>query len=168
MAINVAKRVILKHSNDIPDRDVIYSSLVAATGTTTKSPLWTLHGNYIITKSAFQVESGGKIPYRYKGRDITIPSGATLWNHPSPRQFKECRFSAAAEAQLAALYVKITHGVTVPSFIETGDGETVLNLSNGTAKKKATSLSMPRVASLIQVSSPRRGSMRGIELLLTG
>ncbi|OCK77753.1 FAD/NAD(P)-binding domain-containing protein [Lepidopterella palustris CBS 459.81] len=148
----VTKRVIVKHENDTPDSDVKYDSLVIATGTTSKSPLWTLHGNYTITKSAFEdlharlpkaekifivgggasaVETAGEIAYRYKGKDITILSGSTRLL----AGLKNVGVGVAAESQLTALGVKTVNDVRVTSVVESADSKTVLKLSNGATEE---------------------------------
>ncbi|KAH6694257.1 hypothetical protein BKA61DRAFT_712180 [Leptodontidium sp. MPI-SDFR-AT-0119] len=127
---------------------VRYHSLVVATGTTSPSPLWTLHGNYRDTAAAFEglherlpnaktilivgggatgVEVAGEIGYYYKGKDITLLSGSSRLL-PG---LKHTGVGKAAERQLKVLNVKTTHNIKVISRTELPNGKVLVNLSDG-------------------------------------
>ncbi|KAF2811819.1 FAD/NAD(P)-binding domain-containing protein [Mytilinidion resinicola] len=148
----VGKRVIVTQPMDGLTTDLEYESLIIATGTTSKSALWTLHGDYTITRDAFKdlharlpkaqriaivgggpsgVETAGEIAYRFKDRDITLLSGTTrlLSN------LKNTGVSATAEKKLKALNVSIVHGLKVLSSKENASGKTILALSDGNTEE---------------------------------
>lgn len=129
-----------------------YDSLIIATGTTSNSPLWTLHNSLSDTKSAFEtlngsldtaktiliagagpagVETAGEIGYKYKGagKDITLFSGQdavlSYLQHPT--------VSRIAESKLSALGVKTVHKIRVVSSSVVG-GKTEVVLSDGTKR----------------------------------
>jgi len=131
---------------------VHYDSLIIATGTTSNSPLWTLHNSLSDTTSAFEtlnasldtaktiliagagpagVETAGEIGYKYKGtgKDITLFSGQdavlSYLQHPT--------VSRIAESKLSALGVKTVHKVRVVSSSFVG-GKTEVVLSDGTKR----------------------------------
>jgi NADH dehydrogenase FAD-containing subunit len=130
---------------------VQYDSLVIATGTTSTSPLWTLHGDHKDTRSAFEdlhtrlpeaktiliagggavgVETAGDIAYFYKKTSITLLSGGTRL---LPR-LKHIGAAAAAESQLSSLSVRTIHNLRVTSSSLLPDGKTSLKLSDGSTK----------------------------------
>jgi NADH dehydrogenase FAD-containing subunit len=129
---------------------VHYDSLIIATGTTSNSPLWTLHNSSEQTRTAFEdlnksletaktiliagggpagVETTGEIAYKYKGqgKSITILSGQdallSYLQHPTA--------SRLAESQLARLGVKTIHKLRVLSSSVLGSGRTEVLLSDG-------------------------------------
>ncbi len=132
------------------EETVHYDSLVIATGTTSKSPLWTLHNSFAETKSAFGdlnsrlatvksiliagggpagVETTGEIAYKFKGtgKSITIYSGQdallSYLKHPT--------VSRQAESKLSSLGVKTVHKLRVVSSSVVGEGKTEVLLSDG-------------------------------------
>ncbi|TVY91639.1 Oxidoreductase [Lachnellula willkommii] len=126
---------------------VQYDLLVIATGTTS-SPLWTLNGNYTLTRAAFEdlhrrvpraekiliagggaagVETAGEIAHLHKGKNITILSGSL---HLLPR-LKNVKAGIAAERQLESQGVKTIHNIKVTSSTTLPDGKTSLLLSDG-------------------------------------
>ena len=132
------------------EESVQYDSLVIATGTTSNSPLWTLHNSFAETKSAFEdlnsrlttaktiliagggpagVETTGEIAYKFKGtgKSITILSGQdallSYLKHPT--------VSRLAESQLGSMGVKTVHKVRVVSSSMVGEGKTEVVLSDG-------------------------------------
>ncbi|KAH8790783.1 hypothetical protein BGZ57DRAFT_27138 [Hyaloscypha finlandica] len=129
---------------------VHYDSLIIATGTTSNSPLWTLHNSFEQTTTAFEdlnksletaktiliagggpagVETTGEIAYKYKGqgKSITILSGQdTLLSY-----LKHPTASRLAESQLARLGVKIIHQLRVLSTSVLESGRTEVLLSDG-------------------------------------
>lgn len=133
------------------EEDVRYDSLVVATGTTSASPLWTLHGDYKKTKAAFEdlhsrlpnaqsvliagggpagVETAGEIAHEYKLAKTTILSGG---NRLLPR-LNNKGVSAQAEDHLKALNVTTIHEVRVSSVAQLPDGKTALEFNDGTKK----------------------------------
>ncbi|PVH74503.1 FAD/NAD(P)-binding domain-containing protein [Cadophora sp. DSE1049] len=124
-----------------------YDLLVIATGTTSPSPLWTLHGHYGNTAAAFEglherlpkaktilivgggptgVEVAGEIGHHYKGKDITLLSGGSRL---LPR-LKHIGVGKAAERQLKVLNVKIIHNTKAISRTELANGQVSVNLSD--------------------------------------
>jgi NADH dehydrogenase FAD-containing subunit len=132
------------------EESVHYDSLVIATGTTSNSPLWTLHNSFAETKFAFEdlnsrlataktiliagggpagVETTGEIAYKFKatGKSITLLSGTdgllTYLNHPTVTQL--------AESKLNDLGVKTVHKLRVVSSSVVAEGKTEVVLSDG-------------------------------------
>lgn len=137
------------------EETVHYDTMIIATGTTSNSPLWTLHNSLAETASAFEnistrlasaklndilivgggaagVETTGEIGYRFKGtgKTITLLSGTT---ELLPRYHHQ-GLSRAATSQLSALGVKIIHNLRVISTLPLADGRTELSLSDGSKK----------------------------------
>lgn len=137
------------------EETIHYDSLIIATGTTSKSPLWTLHDSFTDTISAFEeintrltavqlndisiagggavgVEVAGELGYRFKkqGKTITLLSGTT---ELLPRYHHE-GISQAATSQLSALGVKIIHNLRVISSSSLADGKTELNMDDGSKR----------------------------------
>lgn len=127
---------------------VQYDLLVIATGTTS-SPLWTLNGNYTLTRAAFEdlhrqipraekiliagggaagVETAGEIANLHKGKNITILSGSFRL---LPK-LKNVKAGRSAERQLESQGVKTIHNTKVTSSTTLPDGKTSLLLSDGT------------------------------------
>jgi NADH dehydrogenase FAD-containing subunit len=145
------KTISVKSAGDTKNTSVRYDSLVIATGTTSASPLWTLHGDYKNTRSAFEdlhsrlpkaktvliagggaagVETAGEIAYFYKRTSITLISGGTRL---LPR-LKHTGIAKAAESQLSSLSVRTIHKLQVSSSTVLPDGKTSLKLSDGNTK----------------------------------
>ncbi|KAH8650953.1 AMID-like mitochondrial oxidoreductase [Tricladium varicosporioides] len=137
------------------EETIHYNSLIIATGTTSNSPLWTLHDSLADTISAFEdintrlasaklndilivgggaagVETAGEVGYKFKGKrkTITLLSGTT---ELLPR-YHHKGVSRAATSQLSALGVKITHNLRVISTSPLADGKTEMSLSDGSKK----------------------------------
>jgi apoptosis-inducing factor 2 len=146
-----AKTVSVNSAGNTKNTLVLYNSLVIATGTTSTSPLWTLHGDYKHTTAAFEdmhkrlpqaktiliagggpggVETAGEIAYLYKPKDITILSGGTRL---LPR-LRHTGVAKAAERQLESLNVKTIHNIKATSSTELSDGKTSVRLSDGSTK----------------------------------
>lgn len=132
--------------------EIHYDSLVIATGTTAKSPLWGLIGDWSKSHSALQevhaalpkaasilisgggavgVETAGEIAHAYKNKNIMLLSGTTRLL----ARLKDLRISAAAQSQLASSGVTVTHGVRVVSSSPGKSGKTTLTLSDGSTKE---------------------------------
>lgn len=145
------KTVSVSLTKDTKTISVQYNSLVIATGTTSSSPLWTLHGDYQLSKDASAdilklvpkaktiliagggavgVETAGEIAYNYGGKDVTILSGGTRL---LPR-LKHTGIAKSAEKQLQSLNVKIVHSIKVASSTKLPDGKSSLKLSDGSTK----------------------------------
>jgi NADH dehydrogenase FAD-containing subunit len=146
-----ATKTISVNSGDIKNTPVHYDSLVIATGTTSVSPLWTLHGDYRKTRDAFAdlhsrlpqaktvliagggaagVETAGEIAYFYKQASVTLLSGGTRL---LPR-YKHTGLAKAAESQLSSLSVRTIHNLQVSSSTALPDGKISLKLSDRSAK----------------------------------
>lgn len=148
-----AKSISVKLTNDTKLTSIHYDSLVIATGTTSASPLWTLHGDHQITKDASTeifkllvqaqtilvagggpagVETVGEIAYQYisSGKEIILLSGGTRL---LPR-LKNQNAAKTAETKLAALNVKVIHQIKVSSSTKLSNGRTSLTLSDGTIR----------------------------------
>lgn len=145
------KTVSVKLTNDSKQISVQYNSLVIATGTTSSSALWTLHGDHQLSKDASAnmvkllpkantiliagggavgVETAGEIAHFYGGKDITLLSGGTRL---LPR-LKHTGVAKTAEKQLASLNVKVVHNVKVKSSKKLADGKESVELSDGSTK----------------------------------
>ena len=129
---------------------VQYDTSVVATGTTS-SPLWTLNGDYELTRAALEdlhrripraekiliagggaagVETAGEVAHLHKGKSITILSG-------SARLLPRLRNASAgktAERQLESQGVQTFHDIRVTSSKELPDGKTKLELSDGSTE----------------------------------
>jgi NADH dehydrogenase FAD-containing subunit len=148
---DATKTISVNSGGDIKNTSVHYDSLVIATGTTSVSPLWTLHGDYKKTRDAFAdlhsrlpqaktvliagggaagVETAGEIAYFYKQASITLLSGGTRL---LPR-YKHTSLAKAAESQLSSLSVRTIHNLQVSSSTTLPDGKTSLKLSDGSTK----------------------------------
>ncbi|KAL3263499.1 hypothetical protein ABHI18_001700 [Aspergillus niger] len=144
-----AKTVSIK-SVGAADRLIGYHSLVIATGTTSPSAVWTLHGDHEITLAAFQdlqarlptsktiliagggptgVETAGEIASQHKDKEVILLSGGTRL---LPR-LRNKKIAPRAEQQLAALNVRTLHGVRVTSSTMSAD-KVSLVLSDGTTR----------------------------------
>jgi len=145
------KKISVNSGGDIKNTSVYYDSLVIATGTTSASPLWTLHGDYKKTRDAFAdlhlrlpqaktvliagggaagVETAGEIAYFYKQASVTLLSGSTRL---LPR-YKHTGLAKAAESQFSSLSVRTIHNLRISSSTVLPDGKTSLKLSDGTTK----------------------------------
>ncbi|OBT38733.1 hypothetical protein VE00_11003 [Pseudogymnoascus sp. WSF 3629] len=145
------KTVSVKLNNDAKVIVVQYNSLVIATGTTSSSPLWTLHGDHQKTKTAsvdilkllpkaktiliagggaVGVETAGEIAYNYGGKDVTLLSGGARL---LPR-LKHTGIAKTAEKQLASLNVKVLHNIKVTSSTKLPDGKVCVKLSDGSTR----------------------------------
>jgi NADH dehydrogenase FAD-containing subunit len=146
-----AKTVSVKITGTSQIDKLQYDSLVVATGMTSPSPLWTLHGDYKPTIEALEnmhkrlpkaetiliagggptgVETAGEIAYFFRPKDITLASGSSRL---LPR-LKNTGVSKAAEERLASLKVKTVHNVKVTSSVEVQDGRVLVTLSDGSTK----------------------------------
>ncbi|KAJ5621166.1 FAD/NAD(P)-binding domain-containing protein [Penicillium lagena] len=124
-----AKTVSIKNVGTM-NRLIGYDSLVIATGTTSASAVWTLHGNHDMTLSAFQdiqnrlptsktiliagggpvgVETAGEIASQHEDKEVILLSGGARL---LPRLQNE-KMATRAEQQLAALNVQTLHGIRV-------------------------------------------------------
>lgn len=144
------KRIITVKLTEYGDTIVVpYDSLILATGTTSKSALWTLHGSHLKTRAAFQdllprlpeaqsitvvgggpagVETAGELGAQYgRKKDITILSGSTRLLHRL-----RPAISSDAASHLSKLGVTVTHNLKVESsFLNERTGQTQLSLSDG-------------------------------------
>ncbi|KAF3070035.1 Apoptosis-inducing factor 2 [Trichoderma lentiforme] len=148
------KLVTVKGVNDIDENriQIPYDSLIIATGTTSASPLWTLHGPHTVTNNAIcdtnaaiskantiliagggptGVETAGEIAYHWHGKDIILFSGSTrLLSNLSNKGV-----GTSAESQLRRLNVKTVHMTKVTSASKTANGTTLVELNNGTTRE---------------------------------
>ncbi|KAK3317804.1 hypothetical protein B0T19DRAFT_298022 [Cercophora scortea] len=153
IALDAAKRTVTvgagKTGLDIPEQTVPYDSLFIATGTTSASPLWSIHDDQSLTAKAFKelqealpkaktiivagggpvgVETAGEILTNFPNVEITLYSGAAdVLGRTKP----EVR--ARAQAYLEKIKVKVVHNVKVVGHATTEAGTTV-ELSNGEKK----------------------------------
>ncbi|PNP58192.1 hypothetical protein THARTR1_01889 [Trichoderma harzianum] len=129
-----------------------YDSLIIATGTTSASPLWTLHGPHTVTNNAIcdtnaaiskantiliagggptGVETAGEIAYHWHGKDITLFSASTrLLSNLSHKGV-----GTSAESHLRRLKVETVHMTKVASTSKTAKGTTLVELNNGTTRE---------------------------------
>lgn len=143
------KTVTIKPLAPSSTTSVSYSTLIIATGTTSASPLWTLHGSHEESVAAFKTlhkslpeastiliagggpagtETAGEIGTLYPKANTTILSGNKSLVPRLPHSV-----GAAAESKLAALGVKTVHNVRVTSAVPSGS-KTKLELSDNTTQ----------------------------------
>lgn len=130
-----------------------YDTLVLATGTTSTSALWTLHGSHLTSRAAFKdlllrlptahsitivgggpagVETAGELAAQYgRSKAITLLSGTTRLLHRLPP-----RAGRDAAAYLARLGVTVRHDLRLSSSsaIDAATGRTRLALSDGSTQ----------------------------------
>jgi len=131
-------------------KELPYDFLILATGTTSASPLWTLHNDQSLTTSAFKslwetlpkaktvliagggavgVETAGEISHNYPKAKVTLLSGGT-------RILPKTLPATAARGQNYLekhQHVEVIHNVRVVSSTTTGSSTTV-TLSDGSTK----------------------------------
>ena len=150
MAVGIdeaSKRVSVRLTSGSKHLQIPYDALVLSTGTTSDSPLWTLHGGHEKTAETIKVlrdglplaqniliagggpagvESAGEIACAFRKKDITLLSG-------TDRILKKLRPSIAQEAiqHLNKLGIKVRDNIRVESASKVGS-RTSLKLSDGT------------------------------------
>ncbi|CAD6443490.1 1fc6dfa0-e0d6-4a38-b66d-f0ab69245977-CDS [Sclerotinia trifoliorum] len=153
-ALDPAKRSVTVSIDETGDTQQIhYDSLIISTGTTSKSPLWGLHGNESITKKALEslnttlpnaktvliagggpvgVETAGEIASNYPNCKVTLLSGA---NRLLPR-IKEAT-SVRAQDYLENMRVEVIHNVRVASTnpAQPDASPATLELSDGSSRE---------------------------------
>ena len=154
--------VSLSNPSGGDEREFPYDALLISTGTTSKSPLWTLHSNQDLTSTALEsmrkilpsaktvliagggavgVETAGEIAASYPSCNITLLSGGTRLVHKAKPAVSE-----RAERYLAhQMNVKTVHELRVVeskpesdatsnSTAATQEARTVLTLSDGSSR----------------------------------
>lgn len=130
--------------------DLRYDTLIIATGTTSASPLWTLHGDHRLSENALKdihkklaaaksilvvgggpagVETAAEAGENFSGAQITLFSGG---ERILPRL--KPSVSASAEGKLTRLGVKVQHRLRVVNATEDEEGKTRVELSDGNAR----------------------------------
>lgn len=131
------------------DKPLTYSTLIIATGATSKSPLWQINSSQEENKAEFAkyiqalpsaktvlilgggavgVETSGEISTHYPAAKVTLLSGSSrVLTKLSPG------ISATAENQLKAKKVEIIHNVRSVSETINDDGTTTVKLSDDTS-----------------------------------
>lgn len=154
VGMDVTKKVIMvkmaTEENSITEFS--YDSLIIATGSSTTSPLWTLHGSHNITMStilslhntiaspqaktilivgggATGVETAGEIAYQWPNKDVSLVSGGSrcLANLDMESVGK------SAELHLKKLGVKVIHQKKVLSAILLSSGATSVDFTDGSS-----------------------------------
>jgi NADH dehydrogenase FAD-containing subunit len=147
------KAISVKLASSNETTFVTYDTLVIATGTTSKSPLWTLHGDWHVTKDALQEvntrlstaksiliagggavgnETAGEIAFSYHPKDLTLLSGdAQLLNRLNNKGVGK-----AAEKKLIQNGTKVVHNlrVTASAPAAGNKAKTTVTLSDGTTR----------------------------------
>jgi len=149
-AVNQTTRTVtIKKTSGQPE-DLIYSTLVIATGSSYASPLWQINESDAVTRAeiarirealknaqtvlisgggAVGVETAGEIGSYYPRKNITLLSGTTrLLIRLSAYN------SAKAESKLRNLGVRTLHNLRVSSIKKNEDGSTTLGFSDGSTK----------------------------------
>ena len=126
------RSVTVRKSDGTPEYTITYDSLVITTGTTSKSALWTLQGDHVLSQDALRymhgvlpnaktilvagggavgVETAGEIASAYPNARITLLSGASqlLLRAPLPATGKR------AEERLKAAGIEVVHDLRVKS-----------------------------------------------------
>ncbi|CAF9903566.1 MAG: hypothetical protein GOMPHAMPRED_000384 [Gomphillus americanus] len=150
IATDPAARTIRVKKNDSQEESIHYDSLVIATGTTSATPLWTLHGDHLETLNALKttreelsqaktvlvagggavgVESSGEIVTTFPNVKVTILSGTDRLLARSTESLGK-----AAETSLKKLGVEVIHNVRITGSEKTIDGHPKLKLSDGTER----------------------------------
>lgn len=154
-ALDPAQRTVTVSIGDAnTTRQIHYDSLIISTGTTSKSPLWTLHGNESLSKKALEslnvalpnaktvliagggaagVETAGEIASNYPNTKVTLLSGG---NRVLPK-VKQAT-SARAQAYLENNFrVEVLHNLRVVNSNPTQPGvsPTTLTLSDGSSRE---------------------------------
>jgi apoptosis-inducing factor 2 len=156
VSLDESTKAISVQLTSIPDQTttVSYDSLVIATGTTSNSQLWTLHGDWHSSKAALQevnarlstaksilvagggavgVETTGEFASSYHPKDLTLLSGdAQLLN-----QLKNKGVGKAAEKRLKEMGSEVVHNLRVTASAPATDDKTktVVTLSDGTIRR---------------------------------
>ncbi|APA05827.1 hypothetical protein SS1G_01797 [Sclerotinia sclerotiorum 1980 UF-70] len=151
--LDPAQRFVTVSNEQGDTRQIHYDSLIISTGTTSKSPLWGLHGNESITKKALDslntalpnaktvliagggavgVETAGEIATNYPNCKVTLLSGA---NRLLPR-IKEAT-SVRAQDYLENMHVEVIHNVRVASTnpAQPDASPATLQLSDGSSRE---------------------------------
>jgi len=146
-ALDPETRTVTITTGPSQTQNVIYSTLVIATGSSYASPIWQINESDAVTKAeisrirdslksakailisgggAVGVETAGEIASRYPRKNITLLSGTTrllirltAWN------------SATAESKLNRLGVTTLHNLRVRTATKNEDGTTTLSFSDG-------------------------------------
>jgi NADH dehydrogenase FAD-containing subunit len=150
IAVDAEKKVVSVRVLDGTTKELGYTSLVVATGTTGTSQLWQINDHEDITKDLFHslhaalpkaktiliagggavgVETAGEVATHYPTAELTLLSGA---DRLLPRLFPKT--SAAGETKLKNLGVTTVHNLRVTSTSKNDDGTTTLVLSDNTTK----------------------------------
>jgi NADH dehydrogenase FAD-containing subunit len=150
IALSPKSRTVTITTSTNQTQEVIYSTLVIATGSSYASPLWQINESDSVTKAeiarirgslknaqtvlisgggAVGVETAGEIGSYYPKKSITLLSGTTrllirltAYN------------SAKAESKLKTLGVKTLHNLRVTSVEKNEDGSTTLGFSDGSTR----------------------------------
>lgn len=148
--LNPDSRTVTVTTSTNQTQDVVYSTLIIATGSSYTSPLWQINESDSVTRTeiarvreslktaktvlisgggAVGVETAGEIGAYYPKKSITLLSGTTrllirltAYN------------SATAESKLAKLGVKTLHNLRVTSVKKNEDGSTTLGFSDGSTR----------------------------------
>lgn len=154
-ALDPIQRVVTVTTSDASTtRQVHYDSLIISTGTTSKSPLWTLHNDESLTKKALDslhtalpnaktvlivgggaagVETAGEIASNFPNCKVTLLSGAN-------RLLSRVKQATSARAQdylETIMHVEVLHDVRVESTnpAHPGASPTTLKLSDGSSRE---------------------------------
>ncbi|PMD39615.1 FAD/NAD(P)-binding domain-containing protein [Hyaloscypha variabilis F] len=150
MTVNPTTRTVTVTKSSNQTEDLVYSTLVIATGSSYASPLWQINEKDGLTKAeisrvrealktaktvlisgggAVGVETAGEIGSYYPKKNITLLSGTTrLLIRLSAYN------SAKAESKLRILGVKTLHNLRVSSVRKNEDGSTTLGFSDGSSR----------------------------------
>ncbi|KAH8882056.1 hypothetical protein GQ53DRAFT_886015 [Thozetella sp. PMI_491] len=158
-SLDPAKRTVTiapKSSGGIAsaEKTIVYDSLLIATGTTSRSPLWTLHDDQDLTLQAWKslrtalkdaktiliagggpvgVEVAGEIASAFPSAEITIISGG-----PQLLQRVKPETGARAQHYLESHFhsIKVLHGISITGSPTAGadPNTTTIRLSDGTSR----------------------------------
>lgn len=147
-AVDPERKVVSVALQEGATQEIVYQSLVIATGTTSNSKLWQVNDHEDVTKDlyisvqgalqtakrvliagggAVGVETAGEIATHYPKAEVTILSGN---DRLLPRLVPGN--SSSAEARLNALGVKTVHKTRVRSASENENGSTTVIFNDGT------------------------------------
>ena len=150
-SVDPSKQVVL-HSPDLetPSLSIHYDSLVLASGTSFKDPMWSLQSGEDVTKKALKkmqkqipaassiaiigggplgTETAGELGHLYGGsKEISLFSGSARLLH----RLQDQRLGQDAETRLSRFGVKLIHNLRCEDTELTGENKTRMKLSDGT------------------------------------
>jgi NADH dehydrogenase FAD-containing subunit len=148
-SLDASKRTVTV-TTGTEEKQIQYDSLIISTGTTSKSPLWTLHNDQSLTTKALEsmhtelpkaktvvvagggavgVETAGEISAAHPSCKVTLLSGS----HRVLDRVKEATSIRAQDYLEKVVHVEVVHNVRVDSV--SGEHPVTLKLSDGSTRE---------------------------------